>query len=74
MNPVLITFKTPYDPTLIQDWLVKSNMLGRMTYDWIRSEITFYSEEDALLFALMFNTTRKKTKIEEMLANEEDNH
>lgn len=70
MKATLITFEIKdAKPTLVSKWLVDRDMLEDITYDWVKSEITFYNEEDAVAFSLAFKLDRKLSKVEQILAN-----
>ena len=54
----------------VLNW-VRENRLA-VVYPWPHTEITIYDDEAATAFALKFNVERVKTRLEEMLREENE--
>lgn len=62
-----ITFKVSRDTGGIENWIINSDMIGRVSYDWETSLISFEDNEDAVAFSLAFKAHRFETLIERMI-------
>lgn len=52
-------------------WLRDNNLLGSVSYEWIKGRLAFENKEDAVAFSLKFAIYPVETTLDKMIKDEE---
>lgn len=54
---------------VLNEWLHRTGVFPRCTYDWNYNILTFEDEQDAMAFQITFGIDRYETTVERMIKN-----
>lgn len=71
MHNLPIYFKLPrHVRPLAGTWLLDNGLLGSVSYEWIKGQLAFEKQEDAVAFSLIFGIYPVETTLDKMIKNE----